>query len=462
MSVRAQRRYGWPALVLLVVAAVGFGLQGLGLPLDRDEGSFATIARGLLAGALPYRDAFDHKGPGVYYALAGVFGLTRGLSPLAQVVAARVLMLMVNVLSAVVIYALGRRWCDERVGLVAAMLWLAFAPVFDGSRVFTEGFAVLPTLLAVWLSFSLAPSTLRSLGAGALLGAASAFKQTSVLAFPALWMLGCNPFALAAGFALPWLAIWGAFAAAHAGAPFLDQVVVANLHYPPQARGEWWPHMTKPLLTCALLFVFDAYGLWLAFKNSKDVAFRRITRGLCALQVLTLLPFVTHAYAHYWVQVLPWIVLPAALAAVRFFEAATPAWLRTAATVALAATFVAAFWRPLSDRPWTLGDQVSAAAQIVAAARPGDRITIGPAEPEYYFLSGLPSPTPYLYLLDVDRARFWPEFNRDLAAGRFSLVAWFGDCPSAEDREACAHLANGFDPVASDPRTGLRIYRRRD
>jgi hypothetical protein len=39
-------------------------------------------------------------------------------------------------------------------------------------------------------------------------------------------------------------------------------------------------------------------------------------------------------------------------------------------------------------------------------------------------------------------------------------VAWFGDCPSAEDREACAALASEFDPVASDPRTGLRIYWR--
>jgi hypothetical protein len=293
-----------------------------------------------------------------------------------------------------------------RVGLVAALLWLAFAPVFGGSRVFTEGFALLPTLLAVWLSFLPAPSAICSLGVGMLLGAASAFRQTGVLAFPALWLLGSNPLALAAGFALPWLAIWGAFAAAPVGAPFLDQVVIANLHYPPQPRGEWWPHVTKPLLTCALLFVFDVYGLRLAFRNANEAALRRVARGLCSLRVLTLLPFVTHAYAHYWVQVLPWIALPAALGAVRFFEVTRPAVLRTAATVALAATFVAAFWRPLSDRPWTLGDQVSAAAQIVAAARPGDWSTIGPAEPEFYFLSGLPAPTPYLYLLDVDRARF--------------------------------------------------------
>jgi hypothetical protein len=425
--VRAQRRYGLPALALLVMAAIGFGLQGLGLPLDRDEGSFATIARGLLAGALPYRDAFDHKGPGIYYVLAAVFGLTHGLSPLAQVVAARVLMLVVNVLSAAVIYALGRRWCDARGGLVAALLWLAFAPVFDGSRVFTEGFAVLPTLLAVWLSLARRSWAARSLGAG---------KARTLVCLNA--------------------------EAAHAGAPFLDQVVVANLHYPPQPRGEWWPHMTKPLLTCVLLFAFDVYGLRLAFASAGNATFQRATRGLLALQVLTLLPFATHAYAHYWVQVLPWVVLPAALGAVRFFEVTTPERLRTAATLALAATFAAAFWRPLSDRPWTLHDQVSAAAQIVAAARAGDRITIGPAEPEYYFLSGLPAPTPYLYLLDVDRARFWPEFNRDLASGRFSLVAWFGVCPSAEDRAACASLANGFAPVASDPRTGLRIYRRRD
>jgi 4-amino-4-deoxy-L-arabinose transferase-like glycosyltransferase len=44
--------------------------------LDRDEGVYALVAEGWAAGALPYRDRFDHKPPGVYllYLLAHAVG----------------------------------------------------------------------------------------------------------------------------------------------------------------------------------------------------------------------------------------------------------------------------------------------------------------------------------------------------------------------------------------------------
>jgi Dolichyl-phosphate-mannose-protein mannosyltransferase len=465
VKARSAFPFGRVAFGLAVVAAVVFGVQGLGLPLDRDEGAFATLAREILAGKLPYRDAFDHKGPGAYYVLAGVFWLARGLPVVAQVVCARLVVLLVNLLSGFVLYRLGSRWYGARAGAIAAVIWLAFVPVFDGSRFFTETFAVLPTLLAVWLVSKSWANARASFGSGLALAAASLFKQTSVLALPALWFLEGDALATLAGFGLPWLAVWGGFALAGGAHAFADQVGLANLHYPPQPRGEWWPHITKPLLTCALLFVFDIAGLRYVFaragRGEPDAAMRRASRALIALQVFNLLPFVTHAYAHYWVQVLPWIALPAALAAERLFAAATPTFARAAVTLALAATFAIAFVRPLADRDWNLSDQVAAAAQIRAAVRTGERAIVAPAEPEYYFLANLQPVTPYLYLLDVDRERYWADFDRELAAGGFSLVAWFGACPSAEYPRSCSLLAAHFSPAGSDPRTGLQLYRLR-
>jgi len=40
------------------------------IPLERDEGCFAYIAQQWRAGAVPYRDLFDHKPPGIYAAYA--------------------------------------------------------------------------------------------------------------------------------------------------------------------------------------------------------------------------------------------------------------------------------------------------------------------------------------------------------------------------------------------------------
>src|SRR3989304_6048980 len=60
------------ALAALAALGLAFRAGALDLPLDRDEGAYAYIGSKLIHGTVPYRDAFDHKPPGVYffYALA--------------------------------------------------------------------------------------------------------------------------------------------------------------------------------------------------------------------------------------------------------------------------------------------------------------------------------------------------------------------------------------------------------
>lgn len=65
-------------LVVLSAIALGFlvlSLPVLSQPFGRDQGIFATIADAILRGQLPYRDAWDHKPPGIDYAYALAFWL---------------------------------------------------------------------------------------------------------------------------------------------------------------------------------------------------------------------------------------------------------------------------------------------------------------------------------------------------------------------------------------------------
>src|SRR3990172_10834288 len=44
-----------------------------GAPFERDQGGYATIARGWLEGSIPYRDLWDNKGPLLFLWYAASF-----------------------------------------------------------------------------------------------------------------------------------------------------------------------------------------------------------------------------------------------------------------------------------------------------------------------------------------------------------------------------------------------------
>src|SRR5262245_18313022 len=58
----------WIAAIALLYIVVR--IHVIAIPLDRDEGVFGYIAQRILDGGLPYRDALDHKPPGVFYLYA--------------------------------------------------------------------------------------------------------------------------------------------------------------------------------------------------------------------------------------------------------------------------------------------------------------------------------------------------------------------------------------------------------
>jgi hypothetical protein len=60
----------WPLALLVVIIIIGLAAPFWNVPLNRDQGVYATCADILLHGGVPYRDCWDTKGPAQHYTYA--------------------------------------------------------------------------------------------------------------------------------------------------------------------------------------------------------------------------------------------------------------------------------------------------------------------------------------------------------------------------------------------------------
>jgi 4-amino-4-deoxy-L-arabinose transferase-like glycosyltransferase len=482
-------------LILLLSVA------GLTNRLDPDEGAFLAIAQEILHGRVPYRDAFDQKSPAIYYLVASVLALGGGLGPLQQVLAMRGVALLADFMAAVGLFLLGRRWWRTEVGILAALLWLVGLALYGGDQFFTEPFA---TSLTIWAVVTAAsrPGIRGALLAGFLLALGTLFKQTAVLALPGVALVLCTRnqgdgrwgwapprYALAAvgaalvGFVAPWLAVGAAFAAAGAFGPMLDQVIVSNLtRYP-----------ADPLRVLLTLIAVGLNRYLLVWVVAAVVAFVGLGRSLLprgasgsvpsvgalvagGLAVLNIVPFKSHAYPHYWLQVLPWAALLAAMGLLAGLELLRPAPEGSPADAGYGVT--AARVLPLvlvgmvilsSGRVYPtlqirtngagLQAQVNGGRWIAASTPPGARMLVVPDEPEYYYLSGRMAVTSFVYLLPINISdSLVAQVTDDVLAIRFDAIVWAGGPPDRSLAPVYRALLLRYHPASNDPELGLQMY----
>lgn len=247
-SPRRQQFVIGVALASIVALGLAFRAGALDLPLDRDEGAYGYIGANLISGTVPYRDAFDHKPPGVY-----VFYAFASLGP-DKVASVRLATAALFAVSLVLVFAIAARIYDRTAGLVAALAWAALGNSFrlGAARANTEQIMVPFLLLALW-SFQqgLAKSSPRwLLASGFASGMAILIKQVAVL--PALALLGLLILsavqernwhrstvcigAMAAGAALPILTTAVYFGATGA----LDDLYVAVVDYNSAYVRTYW------------------------------------------------------------------------------------------------------------------------------------------------------------------------------------------------------------------------------
>jgi 4-amino-4-deoxy-L-arabinose transferase-like glycosyltransferase len=176
---RLLRQDRWIVAGLLALMTV-IALPVLTYPMGRDQGMYANIARAILNGGLPYKDAWDIKPPAIYYLYAlDIAAFGRGSAALRAIDLVSVPFTLIG------LYWLGKRLINRRAAVLAIVLFTVFY--------FTETFATLtqsdsvatlPMTLAVVCVVQTGDSPrasrralLWSAGAGALCAATLWFKQ---------------------------------------------------------------------------------------------------------------------------------------------------------------------------------------------------------------------------------------------------------------------------------------------
>jgi len=165
-------------LALLCLLPIVLYLPVLDTPFERDEGTYATIAQGLLDGKIPYRDLFDNKPPLVYGWYAFSF-LLFGENVMAPRIVAAVLLS----LTALALFAQARMVFGRGVAYIATVVFVTATGLpFVALHANTEAYMLLP-LVASLTAFTLGMRSGRLgwfLLAGVLSGVAIMTKQVAV------------------------------------------------------------------------------------------------------------------------------------------------------------------------------------------------------------------------------------------------------------------------------------------
>jgi len=152
-----------------------------GAPLDPDQGGYATIARGWLHGAIPYRDLWDNKGPLLFLWYAASFA-SLGESTLAP----RLFAALAAGLSVPFVWATARTLFGRREATLAAALFaLSFLNIYIQVTANAEVFMLLPLTAGLWL-FAMGARGGKLwwfMGAGVMTGLAVFTRQSALWTF---------------------------------------------------------------------------------------------------------------------------------------------------------------------------------------------------------------------------------------------------------------------------------------
>ncbi|MFE0675375.1 ArnT family glycosyltransferase [Streptomyces sp. NPDC058867] len=376
----------WRGLLpLLALLACVTRLPSFARPLwNPDEGFLAVQARILAHGGELYTTVVDRKPPLVPWLYQGAFALT-GSESLTSV---RVLAVLAQLTTAVLLAALARRRWGDTAGRTAGVLYLLISVGLnpeDAQAAAFEVFMLPCTAAAMWCA-----DRRRWAAAGVAVGCAFLAKQTGgAVLLPVLWL--CGPswgglLRVGLGAALPVTAA----AVATDPAGFLFWTVTGSGAYA-SFTGSELHVLARGLANTALLTAACA-GLLPALAR----AWRTTRTGAADLWLWLLassgaVALGFHFFGHYYLQLTP----PLALLATAALRTApdtrrTRALLTSACCCALFLT-----WGLLAPRPELTHAQRLAQA-VAERTAPGDRVLLWGMHPETYWLADRPPATRYL------------------------------------------------------------------
>jgi hypothetical protein len=477
----------------------------------RDSGVYTYTAEVLYEGGLPYRDAWDNKGPGIYYIDAAgfaLFGVNRW---------ALWLMEMFFIMATAAIFYLLAVGLFPRTRTVFVGTFLFILMARHGSLIgngnLTESFALLPQVTFLWLGFRFirAPSILTGLMLGLVSSAAFIIRQNAVgmaISFvPILWLLGVLQIRSARSWLLVGSMVVGGlfglglvtFHLRDALPEAYSAIVVSplKLHnwvnqervYPwtaviqslfwPTARYIFWPFI--PFIGLALVWIkrhrhdIDSSNsilyVWIAATFFLDLYFGNMTGK---------------AYSHYYLSFVPIIVLLITLGYDQLHH--RPRWLVAAGWVYIGFLAIGTAhgqYNRIERVPDTWDDAVIVSPLSVYVEEntaPDDTVLVWGISSYVNFQSGRLSPTQYHYgyplvVPDYADAEFVADLIADLERNQPSMIvdraindgnripplgeedraAWFAD----HGRHDTQDLQAVFDFVAAHCTPIERIHRAR-
>lgn len=155
------------------------------VPFVRDAYGYAFIGQSLARGLVPYRDVWDHKPPGIYFANAIIFFIAPD-----YIFGLRIVSIVCSILSVYIFYKLLKQFYSEKISFITSILFALFSNVY----VITQGdnlveVYMLPLLVFSYYIFYFASKTKKlSLyySCGILVGLLFLFKQVGVLPLGAM------------------------------------------------------------------------------------------------------------------------------------------------------------------------------------------------------------------------------------------------------------------------------------
>jgi hypothetical protein len=479
--------------------------------LDIDEAAHAVGSWVLLDGGRLYTDFVDNKPPLLYayYALAQLL-LGRGLFAVHLFTAVVTVPLTALAASAA--------FRHDRRGVAAGLLWLVYGTSFLAHDMLAASADLVLLLPASW-AIALAATERRAnrgaslLLAGLLLGLATLMKHSAAFWLPALGWAAAGGrgspgrtgaahrvLTLGAGFALPLLAMWAAFAATGGARDLVYWLISRNVTYAanPITAAGGLGRAARYLLP----WLVATAPLWWAWRSARPGLGERQRRLIDGLVVLGLLPALVgfRFFPHYFVPAVFALSLGAGPAVAQWWERPRDRARRVfvASTLVLALGFAGAnAWLYLggsgvyreSDPVYrTVADRLAADECF-----PGSRLFVWGWAPSFYYEVGLrggrpasrfavlaqagltgyvpgnpdgarrrepgapdPAPAHWDWLMgDLERAR--ATYILDTAPA--GLNRWdrypLGDYPRLD-----RYVAEGYERIAEVSR--VDVYRRRD
>jgi hypothetical protein len=144
-------------LILTIILVLFVRLRLLDIPFERDEGEYAYAGQSILQGLLPYRDFYNMKMPGTYFAFALIIKYLGH-----SAVAIRLATMLINFANAGLVYCISKTRLKSDESMIATSVYLLLSLTYEaqGWVANSEHFVLLPALIGIYMLSLLEKSSL--------------------------------------------------------------------------------------------------------------------------------------------------------------------------------------------------------------------------------------------------------------------------------------------------------------